>query len=260
MNPLKFASLGSGSEGNSLLIANACGDPPGIVMLDCGFSVKEAERRLARLDVAPEQIAGIAVTHEHGDHIRGVFKFARRYGTPVWLSHGTYQAAQADSHGVDIRFCRDGEAFHVGGLVLQPYTVPHDAREPLQYCISNAYYKLGVLTDVGHKTDRIVSALSACDALVLEWNHDSKMLSDSSYPPSLKRRIGGSHGHLSNAIAADILREVDKSKLKLVIAAHLSRQNNRPELVGRLIAGVLEGELIEIEIASQQYGFDWKTL
>lgn len=232
----------------------------GIVMLDCGFSVKEAEKRLARLGVLPQEIAGIAVTHEHGDHIRGVFKFARRYGTPVWLSYGTYQAAQADCHGVELHFCRDDEPFHIGSLMLQPYTVPHDAREPLQYCISSDRCKLGVLTDVGHKTDRIIAALSACDALVLEWNHDSEMLSNSSYPPSLKRRIGGLHGHLSNSVAADILRGVDKSRLKLVVAAHLSQQNNRPELVEELMAGVLEGALVDIAVACQYQGFDWKGI
>ncbi|MES2103694.1 MAG: MBL fold metallo-hydrolase [Pseudomonadota bacterium] len=257
---MKFASLGSGSEGNSLLISATSENRSGMVMLDCGFSVKEAERRLARLDVLPAEIAGIVVTHEHGDHIRGVFKFARRYGTPVWLSYGTYQAAEADSHGADIHFCRDDEPFHIAGLMLQPYTVPHDAREPLQYCLSSEGCKLGVLTDVGHKTDRILSALSACDALVLEWNHDSEMLSNSSYPFSLKRRIGGSHGHLSNAVAADILREVDKSRLKLVIAAHLSQQNNRPALVEDLMAEVLGGKLIDIEIACQYQGFGWKEI
>ncbi|GGC90444.1 MBL fold metallo-hydrolase [Undibacterium terreum] len=230
------------------------------IMLDCGFSVKEAERRLARLDMLPAEVAGIVVTHEHGDHIRGVFKFARRYGTPVWLSYGTYQAAQADSHGVDIHFCRDDEVFSIGELQVHPYTVPHDAREPLQYCISSSGCKLGVLTDVGHKTDRIVSALSGCDALVLEWNHDAEMLSNSSYPYSLKMRIGGPHGHLSNAVAAEILREVDKSKLKLVIAAHLSQQNNKPELVERLMADVLEGAMIEIGIACQHQGFGWKEV
>ncbi len=229
-------------------------------MLDCGFSVKEAEKRLARLDVLPAEVAGILVTHEHGDHIRGVFKFARRYGAPVWLSYGTYQAARADSDGVDVRFCRDDEAFQVAGLTVLPYTVPHDAREPLQYCISSERCKLGVLTDVGHKTDRIVSALSACDALVLEWNHDSDMLANSSYPYSLKQRIAGPHGHLSNAIAEQILREVDRSRLKLVIAAHLSKQNNLPELVEKRMADVLQGELIEIEIASQLQGFGWKML
>jgi phosphoribosyl 1,2-cyclic phosphodiesterase len=257
---LKFASLGSGSEGNSLLISAASEDQTCTVMLDCGFSVKEAERRLARLDMLPAQVTGIVVTHEHGDHIRGVFKFARRYGTPVWLSYGTSQAAQLDSHGVDLHFCKDDEPFSIGSLMLQPYTVPHDAREPLQYCIVNERSKLGVLTDVGHKTDRIIAALSGCDALVLEWNHDSEMLSNSSYPLSVQRRIGGLHGHLSNSVAADILREVDKSKLKLVIAAHLSRQNNRPELVEELMANVLGGAMIDVEVACQHQGFGWKEV
>ncbi len=229
-------------------------------MLDCGFSVKEAERRLARLDVLPGEVAGIIVTHEHGDHIRGVFKFARRYDTPVWLSYGTYQAARADSDGVDVRFCRDDEPFQIAGLTVHPYTVPHDAREPLQYCISSERCKLGVLTDVGHKTERILSALAACDALVLEWNHDSDMLANSSYPYSLKQRIAGPHGHLSNAVAEEILREVDRSRLKLVIAAHLSQQNNRAELVEQRMAHVLQGELIAAEIACQHQGFGWKML
>lgn len=183
-------------------------------MLDCGFGIRETERRLARLGMGPADVTGIVVTHEHQDHVGGVFKFARRHCIPVWLSFGTYQAVRDDCSGVTVRFCRDGDQFAIGELTLSPYTVPHDAREPVQYVATHGQAKLGVLTDAGQSTPHLVQALSGCDALMLECNHDRQMLADSAYPPSLKLRIGGAYGHLSNQTAAEILAALDQSRLQ----------------------------------------------
>jgi phosphoribosyl 1,2-cyclic phosphodiesterase len=264
---MKFASLGSGSEGNALLIsssstattagaagANAHGTT---VMLDCGFGLRETERRLATRGVQPSDINAIIVTHEHSDHVGGVFKFARRHKIPVWLSFGTYQAVRSTCDGVEVNFCRDGTAFTVNELSLLPYTVPHDAREPIQFVATDGKMRLGVLTDAGQSTAHLISALDGCDALMLECNHDRQMLADSSYPASLKRRIGGAYGHLSNQVSGEILALLDKVRLKTVVGAHLSSSNNTPELARVALTSALVGCAAAVMIACQEQGFDW---
>lgn len=257
---MKFASLGSGSEGNALLISAASGTTRTTVMLDCGFGIRETERRLGRLQMVPADLAGIVVTHEHQDHVGGVFKFARRHNIPVWLTFGTYQAVRDNCDGVELHFCRDGDRLQLGDLELTPYTVPHDAREPVQYLASNGVAKLGVLTDAGHATSHLIDALGGCDALMLECNHDRQMLADSAYPPSLKRRIGGAYGHLSNQTSAEILNALDKSRLKRVVGAHLSLKNNTPELAHAALCSALDLEQVEITVACQEEGFGWVKL
>ncbi len=255
---MKFASLGSGSEGNSLLISAGSGTTTTHLMLDCGFGLKEAERRLARAGIAPQELHGILVTHEHSDHVGGVFKLARRHKLPVWMSHGSFEGSPRDDMaGVDIRICRDGEAFDIGDLQVTPYTVPHDAREPLQYVASDGGSKLGVLTDVGQTTPHLVAALARCDALVLEFNHDSEMLAQSAYPAWLKGRIAGPLGHLSNAHSAALLASLDRSRLKRLVAAHLSKKNNTRALALAAIDGVLGADGVEVVVAAQDEGFDW---
>ena len=226
-------------------------------MLDCGFALRETERRLARMGVNPEDITAIVVTHEHGDHVGGVFKFARRYGTPVWLTAGTHAAVAHDCKKVDLHYCKDGDALAFDSLVFHPFTVPHDAREPVQYVATEDGVKLGVLTDVGQSTSHLLAALAGCDALVLECNHDSTMLANSVYPPSVRARIAGPFGHLSNDSSAQILAALDKSRLHTVVAAHLSHQNNAPDIVREILEDVLTGTTCEIMIADQEDGFDW---
>lgn len=229
-------------------------------MLDCGFGIRETERRLARLGLAPADLSAIVVTHEHHDHIAGVFKMSRRYQIPVWLTRGTFHAARQECSSVDVHFCRDGEEFAVGCLRLSPYTVPHDAREPVQYAVSDGYHKLGILTDAGQGTPHITSALNGCDALIVECNHDREMLAQSSYPLSLKARIGGAYGHLSNDGTAEILAAIDRSRLRIVIGAHLSMQNNSPEMARDALQSALDTSFTRIAIACQSNGFDWISL
>jgi phosphoribosyl 1,2-cyclic phosphodiesterase len=256
---LKFASLGSGSEGNALLVSTQSGSTHTTVMLDCGFGIRETERRLMRLGMLPKQLAGIVVTHEHHDHISGVFKFARRHQLPVWLTYGTYQTVAEKCDGVAVHFCRDSERFAIRDLELTPYTVPHDAREPVQYIASDGLLKLGVLTDAGHATQHMIAALDACHALMLECNHDRQMLADSTYPPSLKQRIGGAYGHLSNQVAGELLSRLDQSRLRQVVGAHLSLKNNTPALALQTLREVAAAD-VEVMLACQEQGFDWISM
>jgi len=138
--------------------------------------------------------------------------------------------------------------------------VPHDAREPVQYVASDGRHRLGVLTDAGHATPHMIHALGHCDALLLECNHDRTMLANSTYPPSLRQRIGGDYGHLSNDTAASILQAVDRSRLHIVVAAHLSQQNNTPDLALQALRSVVEEGELEIRVACQEQGFDWVDL
>lgn len=226
-------------------------------MIDCGFGIRETEQRLARLHVLPEQIDAIVVTHEHQDHIGGVFKFAQKHGIAVWLSFGTFQATKNVPRGLNVSFCRDSETFTVKDLQLHPFTVPHDAREPLQYAVNDGRTKLGILTDIGQSTPHVIEKLGGCDGLVLECNHDSQMLAESNYPYSLKERIGGMYGHLSNQVSSDILKAIDQSRLRKVVGAHLSRRNNRLDLAYQALAGAINPNDTEISIACQDQGFGW---
>ncbi|EXI75627.1 MAG: putative metallo-hydrolase YycJ [Candidatus Accumulibacter sp. SK-11] len=254
---IRFASLGSGSQGNALIV-EAGGTR---VLLDCGFSSREVTARLARLGIDPGGLAAILVTHEHADHVGGVFAFARRNQVAVYLTHGTQKAATrgraapADCHLID------GHAvFAIDGLEIRPYPVPHDAREPVQYAFSDGNHRLGVLTDSGSITSHIVDVLRACDGLVLECNHDRELLAASRYPAQLKQRIGGRFGHLENGQAAALLQQVDTRRLQHVVAAHLSQENNRPHLAARALASALGCGDEWIGVADQDGGFGWRQL
>lgn len=254
---IRFASIGSGSEGNGLVAECARTR----VMIDCGFGVKDTASRLARIGVEPESLAAILVTHEHSDHIGGVPAFAARYGIPVWLTFGTLDTVSESLAGVERVYAFDShDVFSIGDLEIHPFPVPHDAREPVQYVVSDGAQRLGVLTDLGTTTPFVEASLSGCDALVLECNHDLDLLASGDYPLPLKRRIAGRLGHLCNEGAATLLAALENSRLTHIIAAHLSRENNRPELARAALAGALACTPDWIGIADQALGFDWRVI
>ena len=254
---MKAASLGSGSKGNALLVSVRNGLTETTVMFDCGFGIREIQRRLERVHCRPEQVTALIVTHEHGDHARSVLPFARRYHVPVWMSEGTFRAIGKDFSGVDLHFCRDGDSFAVKDLQISAFSVSHDAREPLQFHVTDGIVKFGMLTDTGQVTASIRDALSGCNALMLECNYDDDMLARSPYPFIVRRRIGSVYGHLSNRCAADLLSSLDVTRLKQVIGAHLSETNNLPELAFRSLCDVVDADRVDVMVAGQATGFEW---
>jgi phosphoribosyl 1,2-cyclic phosphodiesterase len=253
---IRFASLGSGSAGNALLVEHEAT----CLMLDCGFGLRETVARLQRLGRAPSDLAGILVTHEHGDHVAGVFRLARKFGLTVWMTHGTWVGCREADSELDLRIIDSHRSLSIGDLEVLPFPVPHDAREPVQFVFSGSGIRLGVLTDIGEPTAHVCEMLSGCAGLVLEFNHDAEMLARSTYPASLKRRIAGRYGHLENSAAASLLGRIDCSSLQALVAAHLSERNNRPELAVAAVARALGCPDEWVGVACPDQGFDWRSI
>jgi phosphoribosyl 1,2-cyclic phosphodiesterase len=252
---MRFASLGSGSRGNATLVAE--GDT--CLLVDCGFSIKETERRLERLGKQATELAGILVTHEHGDHISGVGPLARKYKIPVWMTPGTHSVQNCGELS-QLELFNSHESFVIDGLEVRPFPVPHDAREPAQFVFSDGNRRLGLLTDTGSVTPHIMEQLNDCDALLLECNHDSDMLANSAYPYSLKQRVAGRLGHLSNEQAADLITQRGDTGLQHLVAMHLSEQNNTEAKVRQSLSAVLGCDDAWIGIARQNEGLEWREM
>ena len=257
---MRVRSLGSGSSGNAMVVEARDGASTTRVLVDCGFSVRELRRRLGSSALDMTDIDAVVVTHEHGDHAGCAVTLARRFGVQLWTSRGTWSAIGADADGVQPQWLCDRQPAAIGALQLLPFAVPHDAREPLQFCFTDGRSQLGVLTDIGSLTPAVVERLQGCDALVLECNHDLQMLSDSTYPPLLKARIAGKRGHLSNDTAAELLGLVQHARLRHIVAAHLSERNNRPDLARSALAAVLGCSADDVGVADPLSGFDWIDL
>ncbi|MBK0392674.1 MBL fold metallo-hydrolase [Ramlibacter algicola] len=255
---IRFKSLGSGSTGNATVV-QATGDGGMThVLVDCGLGVRELHKRLGRAGMLAEQVDAIFITHEHGDHIGCARSIALRERIPVWMSEGTWIAiGRPDFDGL-LRLACDGQAIDVRGLRLRPFTVPHDAREPLQLTVTDGGVTFGVLTDLGHATQHVRDSLAGCATLLLECNHDREMLEKGPYPWPLKRRVGGDWGHLANDDAAAIAMSIRPHGLRQVVAAHLSEQNNHPDLARAALVDAL-GDSVDIHVADGASGSDWLT-
>jgi phosphoribosyl 1,2-cyclic phosphodiesterase len=252
---VRFAWLGSGSRGNAALVEadGRC------VLIDCGLGPKEVEARLARLGRTPQDIEAILVTHEHSDHIGGVAPLAARHGIRVMATPGTARGFR-QGPPPRLEYINPHETFACGALEIAPMPVPHDAREPCQFVLSDGAVRLGIVTDLGKVTAHVIASLQGCDAIALECNHDVAMLAAGPYAAALKRRVGGELGHLSNDQAAALLAALDTARLRHVIALHLSEINNSPELAQAALAGVLGCLPDEVAVAEQQAGLDWRAL
>ena len=227
----------------------------GLILIDCGFSLKYMLAALEVKGCKPEQLSAIVVTHEHGDHIKGVNTLAKRYSIPVYLTRGTLRADKIDTQKNIIHILQPDRTVDIAGITVQPVTVPHDAREPCQFVFTHAERTLGVLTDLGSLSSHVRQSFSACHALLLEANHDVSMLWAGPYPQSLKQRVIGDWGHLSNEQAADFMQHLSVLPETLVLG-HISEKNNSLALVRKAFEG-WESTLQRVIYASQQSGFDW---
>lgn len=253
---MRLAILGSGSRGNATLIETGGAR----VLVDCGFGAQETARRLATLGVEPQSLDAILLTHEHLDHVRGVGALARRHRIPVWSTAGTWRGSGGGTVPALQLFSSHERGFHIGDLRVHPYPIPHDAREPCQFVLEGDGVRLGLLTDAGTVTPYAAARLGACDALMLEFNHDPDLLREGPYPQTLKTRIASPYGHLSNLQAVALLEHIPLHSLRRLVAAHLSEQNNSPERVRTALAhleGALNGRL---SIATQNEPSGWIPL
>lgn len=249
---MRMASLGSGSRGNATLlqVEQSC------VLVDCGFTLREIQRRAAERQVDLASLDAILVTHEHSDHSSGVAVLARHYDIPVYLTHGTLASGRIDNCP-QIRTFNGDTTLQIGAFTVQAVTVPHDAREPVQYCFESGEYRAGVLTDLGSVTSHVRNAFDHCDLLLLEFNHDRQLLAEGPYPASLKRRVGGDWGHLSNTQAVKLLGQLNLQRLEHLVVAHISEKNNSRDSVEAQLRQIHPGLLARTIWASQANGFDW---
>jgi phosphoribosyl 1,2-cyclic phosphodiesterase len=248
---MQIASLGSGSKGNATIVSHE----GTIILVDCGFSLRQFEQRLARLKVSPQEIDAILLTHEHSDHGSGVARLSLKFDIPVWSTVGTARAVFED--GFFYHEVCGGETTQIGCFEVLPVTVPHDAGEPVQFvfCHVASGKKLGILTDTGHITNHIIQAYNNLDGLLLEFNYDQTMLDSGPYPYPLKQRVSGDLGHLSNEQSIYLLSQINTAGLSCLIAAHISENNNSPGIVQRQL-----NQLNSIPtpiLASQETGFGW---
>lgn len=248
---LQFASLGSGSKGNATVVKS----DNTLLMVDCGFTIKETERRLNLLGHSPDEIDAIVVTHEHSDHIKGVGPLARKYQLPVYLTHGTGQYDGLTKikaiHEINIH-----RNFSIAGIEVTPVPVPHDAREPCQFLFRNKKKTFGILTDLGSITPHVTEQYQQCDALMLESNHCPNMLALGPYPMSLKQRVGGNWGHLSNFQAATLLENIEQQHLQHLVISHISEKNNTEALARQSIEKVFTRH-DALVFADQNNGVSW---
>jgi phosphoribosyl 1,2-cyclic phosphodiesterase len=233
----RVCMLASGSRGNAIYLSAG----RTAILFDAGLSGKELERRMLERQISPAALTAIVVSHEHSDHIRGVGVLSRRYKLPVYISPATGQAAAPQLGRLhQIQSFQCGDSFSVNDLVIHPFSISHDAEDPAGFTVSRNGSKIGIATDLGVATGMVIQHLQRCDMLILESNHDPQMLIEGPYPWHLKQRIKGRSGHLSNTDAMQLLKEIQHSRLACVILAHLSEQNNHPELALQTVRRAME--------------------
>jgi phosphoribosyl 1,2-cyclic phosphodiesterase len=267
---VKFTILGSGSSGNCAYIETA----EARILVDAGFSPRQIRQRLASIGRTPENLTGILITHEHSDHISGLLGIADKFHIPVYCNRATQdatmwtfrakwskktnlalEAADTWNSKIDWRLFTTGDTFDVADLSIETFSIPHDAQDPVGFLVRTAAGNFGFATDLGHVTTLVLNRIRAANVLVLESNHDVKMLQDCPRRAwSLKQRILGRHGHLSNVTAAETIAQIMSAELRHLYLAHLSRECNKPELAQNVMAEQLHqigAQHVQMQIARQ---------
>jgi phosphoribosyl 1,2-cyclic phosphodiesterase len=254
---LQVCILGSGSKGNCTYIES----PEVRILIDAGLSAREIERRLRQIERSPETLDGVLISHEHSDHIQGVGALARRYKLPVYANPATWRRAQHIVGLVDdLREFRTGTSFVLKDLVVDPFSLPHDADDPVAFRLSWHRRTMAIVTDLGYASQLVRERIRGCHLLVLEANHDDAMLRAGPYPWPLKQRIGGKSGHLSNLQSSQLLRDILHDELEHVVLAHLSEINNLPDLARLTAQEILGSRGTRLYVASQREVSAWFLL
>ena len=228
--PLYITSLNSGSNGNCYYVGNA----EEAVLIDAGISCRETEKRMARLGLSMEKVRAVFISHEHTDHIRGLAVLARKYSLPVFITPGTYRHSKLDLPEELLHFFNGKQTISVGSLQVSCFPKIHDAAEPHSFMVSCGTVKVGVFTDLGAVCASLKHYFQQCHAVFLEANYDEGLLAQGSYPYYLKRRISGGRGHLSNTQALELFKSHRPAHLSHLLLAHLSKDNNCPDLVAAM--------------------------
>ena len=251
--PVRLTILGSGSAGNCVYVETE----ETRLLIDAGFSGRQIRKRLALIGRAVETLTGILITHEHSDHVQGLGTLTEKFRIPVYCNRPTQEAIAFQMEmAFDCRLFTTGATFEVGDIVVETFAVPHDAHDPVGFLLRTASANIGVLTDLGHCTRLVLERVRTANALILEANHDVKLLQDCPYRPwSLKQRILSRHGHLSNEAAADTVEQIMSPNLRHLFLGHLSRECNRPDLARGVVQERLQrigANHVDLQLASQE--------
>jgi len=255
--PLRVAVLGSGSGGNAVVVESGGKR----LLVDAGFSCRELEKRMRLVGVEPSTIAGLILTHEHDDHVRGAERFARRHDLPVRATPGTLAGTElSEDVLLHTEPIEPGRPFEIAGFEVEPFLIPHDARQPVGFVVADGGgRRLGLVADLGCRSQLAWSRLTELDLLLIETNHDLDMLREGPYPWPLKQRVAGRHGHLSNREAAEGIPELLSDRLRFVVLYHLSRTNNRPALAAATVGEEIDrnGSRAEVVLSEQFQPTPW---
>lgn len=249
---LQVAALGSGSAGNAYVVRSAST----LLLVDCGFTLKETTARLATLGLSPDQLDGVLVTHEHGDHLKGVGPLSRKHGLSVWLTHGTYHGAR-DRRFAEARLFHAHEAFTIGDIGVDPFPTPHDAAESCQFVFEANDIRFATVTDLGACTPHVREKLAGINGLVVECNYDIEMLRDGPYPASLQARIRSDYGHLGNEQAGELLACLDHAALSCILLGHLSERNNSDVAALATVLSHLDDGHERVSVLAQHRSSRW---
>lgn len=249
---LQVASLGSGSAGNALLVRSK----NTLLLLDCGFTLKETTARMSRLGLSPANIDGVLLSHEHGDHVRGVGPLSRKFAKAVWLTHGTFNALR-DNRFTHSHLISAHQPFSIGDIHIDPFPTPHDAAESCQYVFTHESVRFACVTDLGTCTPHVEEKLAGVSGLLVESNYDEDMLTNGPYPVSLQARIRSDFGHLGNVQAGELVKRLDHSGMQTILLGHLSEQNNTDDAASSTMMKYLPAGDTRVTVLQQHSGSAW---